>query len=61
VCVCVCVIVKLWSLVAGYSSDSNDVSTEAEESLLLKYVTRKLLVKANWEDLLCALVSYKVY
>jgi hypothetical protein len=30
---------------AGYSPDSNDVSTEVEESLLLESVTRERLVK----------------
>jgi hypothetical protein len=35
------------SLVAGYLPDSNDVSTEAEESPLLRFVTRKRLMKAN--------------
>jgi hypothetical protein len=45
---------------AGYSPDSNDVSTEAEESSLLRPVTRKRLVKADWEDLACALVICKV-
>jgi hypothetical protein len=35
------------SLVAGYSPDSNDVSTEADESPLLRSVTRKRLVIAN--------------
>jgi hypothetical protein len=34
----------------GYSPDSNDMSTEAGESSLLCSVTRKRLVKANWED-----------
>jgi hypothetical protein len=33
------------SSVVGYSPDSNDVSTEAEESPLLRAVTRKRLVK----------------
>jgi hypothetical protein len=46
------------SSVAGYSPDSNDVSTKAEESPLLRSVTRKRLVntvqKNNhcWELLL---------
>jgi hypothetical protein len=33
--------------VMGYSTDSNDVSTEAEESPLLRSVTGKRLVKAD--------------
>jgi hypothetical protein len=33
------------SSVAGYPPDSNDVSTEAGESSLLKFVARKRLVK----------------
>jgi hypothetical protein len=33
------------SSVVGYSPESNDVSTEAEESLLLRSVTRKRLAK----------------
>jgi hypothetical protein len=32
-------------LVAGYSPNSNEVSVEAEESLLLEAVTRELLLK----------------
>jgi hypothetical protein len=35
------------SSVVGYSPDSNDVNTEAEESPLLKSVARKRLVKAD--------------
>jgi hypothetical protein len=34
------------SAVVEYSPDSNDVSTEAEELLLLEAVTRKLLLEA---------------
>jgi hypothetical protein len=33
------------SAVVGYSLDSNDVSTEAEESPLLRFVTKQRLVK----------------
>jgi hypothetical protein len=53
---------KRWrySSVVGYSPDSNDVSTEAKESPLLGTVTRKRLVKADWEDLACALVICEV-
>jgi hypothetical protein len=40
-----------YSSVAGYSPDSNNVSTEAGESSLLRFVTRKRLVKADWKDL----------
>jgi hypothetical protein len=47
--------------VAGYSPDSNDVSTEAEESQLLRPVTGKRLMKAEWEDLACDLVICKVW
>jgi hypothetical protein len=38
---------KRWrcSSVVGYSPDSNDVSTEVEEFLLLEAVTRKRLLK----------------
>jgi hypothetical protein len=42
---------KIWvyssidSSVLGYSLDSNDVSTEAEESPLLRAVTKQRLVK----------------
>jgi hypothetical protein len=39
--------------------EGNDVSTEAEESPLLRSVTRKRLGKADWEDLVCALVILK--
>jgi hypothetical protein len=35
------------SAVVGYSPDSNDVSTEAEKSRLLRSVTGKRLVKAH--------------
>jgi hypothetical protein len=35
------------SAVVGYSPDNNDVSTEAEESPLLRSVTGKRLVKAD--------------
>jgi hypothetical protein len=53
--VCVSVICKVESVssLVGYSPDSNDVSTEAEESPLLRSVTRKRLVKADWEHLAC--------
>jgi hypothetical protein len=39
----------------GYSPDSNDVSAEAEETPLLRSVTRKRLVKTlqAGEDLAC--------
>jgi hypothetical protein len=49
------------SSVVGYSPNSNDVSTEAEESPLLRPVTRKRLVKADWEDVACALVICGVW
>jgi hypothetical protein len=47
----------------GYSPDSNDVSTEAEESSLLEAVTKKLLVKTlqALKDLACAAVICKVW
>jgi hypothetical protein len=43
------------SLVAGYSPDSNDMNTEAEESPLLRAVTKQRLVKTleDGEDLAC--------
>jgi hypothetical protein len=40
-------IVKLWDILA----DSNDMSTEAEE---FPFITRKWLVKADWEGLVCS-------
>jgi hypothetical protein len=36
--------------VAGYSPDSNDVSTEAGESSLLRFVTMKRLLKTLQEE-----------
>jgi hypothetical protein len=44
------------SSVLGYSQDSNDVSTEAEKSPLLRAVTKQRLVKAlqAGEDLVCS-------
>jgi hypothetical protein len=36
--------------VVGYSPDSNDVSTEAEESPLLEAVTRKRLLKTQQSE-----------
>jgi hypothetical protein len=42
-----------FSLVVGYSPDSNDVRAEAEESSLLRAVTRNRLVKAERQDLAC--------
>jgi hypothetical protein len=39
------------SLVAGYSSERNHVRTESGEYSLLRSVTRKRLVKANWKFL----------
>jgi hypothetical protein len=39
----------------------NDMSAKAEESPLLKSVTRKRLVKADCEDLAYDLVIYKVW
>jgi hypothetical protein len=44
----------------GYSPDSNDLSTEAEESALLKSVAGKRLEKADWEGLVCAVAICKV-
>jgi hypothetical protein len=43
------------SAVVGYSPDGNDVSTEAEESPLLRAVTKQRLVKAlqAGEELVC--------
>jgi hypothetical protein len=40
----------------GYSPDSNNVSTEAEESPLLRVVTKQCLVKTlqDGEDLACS-------
>jgi hypothetical protein len=49
------------SAVVGYLLDSNDVSTETEESLLLRSVTGKRLVKADWEGLACAVVICNVW
>jgi hypothetical protein len=46
----------------GYSLDSNDVSTGAVESPLLRYFTEKELLKAaDREGLSCAVVIYKVW
>jgi hypothetical protein len=45
----------------GIFPDSNDVSTEAEESPLLRSVTGKRLAKADCEGLACAVVIYKVW
>jgi hypothetical protein len=44
------------SSVVRYSPDSNDVSTEAEESPLLRAVTKQWLVKTlqSGEDLACS-------
>jgi hypothetical protein len=39
----------------------NDVSTGAEESPLLRSVTRKRLAKADCEGLVCTLVICKVW
>jgi hypothetical protein len=50
-----------FSLVMGYSPDSNDVRTEAEEPSLLRSVTGKRLVKAEWEGLACDIVICKVW
>jgi hypothetical protein len=46
----------LYSSVAGYSPDSNDVSTEAEGSPLLGVVTKQRLVKTTQagENLVCS-------
>jgi hypothetical protein len=52
---------QLTESVVGYSLDSNDVSTEAEESPLLRSVTRKRLDNADWEDLVWAVVICKVW
>jgi hypothetical protein len=40
----------------GYSTDSNDVNTEAEESPLLRAVTKQRIVKTlqGGEDLACS-------
>jgi hypothetical protein len=50
---------KRWryeSSVVGYSTNSNDVSTEAEESLLLRAVTKQRLVTTlqAGEELVCS-------
>jgi hypothetical protein len=58
--------IREFSLVAEYSPESKDVSIEADESSLLRSVTRKQLVKANWKDVasvvvickLCELMTY---
>jgi hypothetical protein len=44
------------SSVVGYSPDSNDVSTEADESPLLRAVTKQRLLKTSQtaEDLACS-------
>jgi hypothetical protein len=44
----------------GFLPGSNGVSTEAEESPLLRSVTRKRLLKAEYEGLACALVFREV-
>jgi hypothetical protein len=49
--------------VAGYSPDSNDVSTEAEESPLLEAVARERLLEAQQagKDLAGAVVICEVW
>jgi hypothetical protein len=47
------------SVVVGYSPVSSDVSTEAEESPLLRSVTGERLVKADCEGLACGAVILK--
>jgi hypothetical protein len=42
------------SSVVEYQPAGNDVSTEVEKSPLLRSVTRKRLMKADWEDLVCS-------
>jgi hypothetical protein len=49
------------SSVVGYSTDDNDVSTESEESPLLRSVTGKRLIKADCEGSVCAVVICKVW
>jgi hypothetical protein len=44
-----------------YWPAGNDVITEAEESPWLRSVTRKRLVKADGEDLACAVVNCKAW
>jgi hypothetical protein len=38
-------LVQLTVQMLGYSPDSNDVSTKAEESALLRFVTKQRIVK----------------
>jgi hypothetical protein len=45
----------------GILASGHDVDTEAEDSPLLRFVTRKRLVKADWEGLACILVICKVW
>jgi hypothetical protein len=45
--------------VVEYYRASNDVSTETKDTPLLRSVTRKRLVKADYEDLACAVVICK--
>jgi hypothetical protein len=52
---------RLKGLVAGYWPDSKNVITEAEESALLRSVTRKWLVKAKWEVLVFAAMICKMW
>jgi hypothetical protein len=47
--------------VVGYSPDSNNVCTESEEYPLLRSVTRKRLVRADWLYLACALVTCELW
>jgi hypothetical protein len=44
------------AIFVGYSPDSNDLSTEAEESLLLRAVAKQGLMKTlqDGEDLACS-------
>jgi hypothetical protein len=47
-----------FSAVVGYSPDTNDVNTEAEEFSLLTSVAGKRLVEAERDDLACTVVIH---
>jgi hypothetical protein len=49
------------STIMEYSPDSNDVSTEAEESPLLRSVNGNRLVKADREGLACGVAICKLW
>jgi hypothetical protein len=49
------------SAIVGYSRDCNEVSTDVEDSPLLRSVARKWQMKADWEHLACAVVIRKLW